>query len=119
MDHRWCAGLLIGTVSKAGAHRAQGDPRLTHRGSTEPLLETGAAGCGQPRPSRVALRPGATTRSTTARRLLTVPVQARRPSPYAVRQLHHAAQAERTKRCVITRSSMTLLVTGKDTRDTF
>ena len=30
-------------MSKAGAHRAQGDPRLTHRGSTEPLLETGAA----------------------------------------------------------------------------
>ena len=23
-------------MSKAGAHRAQGDPRLTHRGSTEP-----------------------------------------------------------------------------------
>src|SRR5262245_45473628 len=43
MDDRWCAGLLIGTVSKVGANRAQGDPRLTHRGSTEPLLETGAA----------------------------------------------------------------------------
>jgi hypothetical protein len=43
MDDHWCAGLLIGTVSKAGAHRAQGDPLLTHRGSTEPLLETGRA----------------------------------------------------------------------------
>jgi len=41
MDNGWRAGLLIGTVSKAGAHRAQGDPRLTHRESTEPLLETG------------------------------------------------------------------------------
>ena len=41
MDGDWCAGLPIGTVSKAGAHRARGEPLLTLRGSTEPLLEIG------------------------------------------------------------------------------